>query len=297
MLPSLENLRCFTEAARLLNFRAAARSMALTPAAFGQRVRQLEDVIGQPLFQRTTRRIVLTPAGTRLLPHAHRALAAAGECLRAGRGEAAPVPLDLVLGTRYELGMSWILPMLQTLQRAQPGLTVHLYFGSSADLAPRVRNLEVDCAVGSMRLSDPKLDSVRLHPEEYVFVCRPSLLAERPLRLAAHAANHTLIDEGPLLPLFKYWRDAARGGDRFRFGRVRTMGTIAAIRELVLAGEGVAVLPRYLVAPDLKANRLRLILPSVKPLSDHFRLIFRADDPRRGVYETIAATMQTVPLR
>jgi len=45
ILPSLESLRCFVEAARLLNFRKAARAVALTPAAFGARIRQL----GAPL--------------------------------------------------------------------------------------------------------------------------------------------------------------------------------------------------------------------------------------------------------
>jgi hypothetical protein len=61
--PSFESLRCFVEAARLLNFRAAARAVALTPAALGQRIAQLEAQIGQTLFHRTTRRVTLSEAG------------------------------------------------------------------------------------------------------------------------------------------------------------------------------------------------------------------------------------------
>jgi DNA-binding transcriptional LysR family regulator len=296
-LPSLENLRCFTEAARLLNFRAAARTVALTPAAFGQRIRQLEEALAEPLFRRTTRRVRLTAAGLRLLPAARRTLAAAGDCGRAARGELAPAPTDVVMGTRHELGMSWILPQLHGLCRRQRGLTIHLYFGATADLVWRVRNLEIDCAIGSMRIADPKIDSLRLHVEHYVLVGAPALLARRPLRTAAHAAAHTLVDENAAFPLFKYWRDAAGGGDRLRFGRSLFMGTISAIRATVLAGEGVGVLPLYLVAEDLEAGRLRRLFPSVKLLSDHFRLVFRSDDPRRNLYEAIAAYMQAVPLR
>ena len=57
ILPSLDNLRCFVAAAQSSSFRAAARVVALTPAALGQRIKQLEEQIGVPLFERTTRRV------------------------------------------------------------------------------------------------------------------------------------------------------------------------------------------------------------------------------------------------
>ena len=135
---SLDGLRCFAEAARQLNFRAAARVVGLSPAAFGQRIQKLEHELGQP-FRRTTRLIVLTEAGLRLVPVAVRALAAIEECTRAGRGELAAAPFEIVLGTRHELGMSWIVPMLPMLERALPGLTMHLYVGSGAELQQRVQ--------------------------------------------------------------------------------------------------------------------------------------------------------------
>jgi DNA-binding transcriptional LysR family regulator len=295
--PSLDSLRCFVEAARLLNFRAAARAVALTPAALGQRIAQLEAQIGRPLFHRTTRRVTLSEAGLALLGHAQTAIAAAEACLRAGRGETGPPPQDLVLGTRHELGMSWVVPMLPLVRRRHPQLTIHLYFGSGSDLLIRVRTGEVHCAVGSMRIDDPKLDAVRLHREDYVFVGRPALLQRTPLRRPADAANHTLLDERPALPLYAYWRDSAGGRDRLAFGRFVSLGTIAAIRAAVLAGDGVAVLPRYLIEADLAAGRLMPILPRVQPLHDFFRLIFRSDDPRRSLYQAVATTMVSQPLR
>jgi LysR family transcriptional regulator, glycine cleavage system transcriptional activator len=297
MLPSLESLHCFLEAARLLNFRAAARSVALTPAALGQRIRQLEEQVGNALFHRTTRKVVLTQAGLALVPYARKALGTAEECLRAGRGEVGPTPMDLTLGTRHELGMSWVLPMLPQLRAAHAGLTLHLYFGMSGDLVIRVRNLEIDGAVGSMRITDPKLDSIRLHREEYVFVAQPKLLEDHPFRQPDDARHHTLVDTHAELPLFGYWREAPGGGDRLQFGRILLMGTTAAIRQLVLRGEGVAVLPLYLVQPDIEAGRLVRLFPKIKPLSDYFRLIFRTDDPRRSVYQTVADSMLKVPLR
>src|SRR4029079_1882474 len=63
--PSLQSLRCFVEAARLLNFRAAARAVALTPAALGQRIAQLEGQIGRAAVPRHTPRGAPRGDGTR----------------------------------------------------------------------------------------------------------------------------------------------------------------------------------------------------------------------------------------
>ncbi|HTM20673.1 MAG TPA: LysR family transcriptional regulator [Kofleriaceae bacterium] len=296
-LPPLDALRCFAEAARLLNFRAAARAVGLTPAALGQRIKQLEDQLDQRLFHRTTRSVVLTEAGLALLPLAHRALDAARDCVRQGRGELGAPPMELTLGTRHELGLSWIVPMLPRIGKDHPSLTLHLYFGSGPDLVLRVRTLDIDCAVTSTRLTDPKLDSARLHEERYAFVASPRLLARVPLKKPEHAGRHTLIDATGELPLFHYWRDAPGGIDSLAFGRVLRVGTISAIRALVVRGDGVAVLPEYFVAADLAGKKLVRLFPEVEPLTDYFRLVFRADDPRRSVYQSLARTMAEVPLR
>lgn len=294
---SLDSLRCFAEAARLLNFRAAARVVALSPAALGQRIRQLEDDLGAPLFRRTTRSVVLTEAGLALVPYAERALASVEDCRRVGRGELEAPPMEIVLGTRHELGLSWIVPMVDALEAKHPGLTVHLYFGSGSDLVTRVRARMLDCAVTSSRLVDPKLDGVRLHDEAYCFVGSATLLRARPLRNAAEAGAHTLFDTTEELPLFRYWRDARGGVDSRAFERVVRLGTTAAIRHQVLRGKGVAVLPEYFVRRDLAARRLARIMPKVRPIADAFRLVFRVDDPRRSFYARLAEHMQAEPLR
>ncbi len=296
-LPDLESLRCFVLVARTLNFRAAAKAAALTPAALGQRIRKLEDTLGAPLFHRTTRRVALTEAGLALLPQARATLAAAEDCLRAAQGDLGPVPMDLVLGTRHELGLSWLVPLLPALRAALPGVTFHLYFGSGPDLELRTRTQEIDCAISSRRLTDPALDFVRLHREDYAFVGSPALLAQIPLSTPEDAARHTLIDTSAELPLFRYWRDAPGGQDSLAFGRLLSMGTIAAIEALVVAGEGVAVLPRYLVAPKLESGALVEVMPHVVPLHDAFRLLFRADDPRRTVFTTLADALMRHPLQ
>jgi DNA-binding transcriptional LysR family regulator len=295
-LHSLDNLRCFLAAARLLNFSKASKLVALTPAAFGQRLKQLEEQVGEPLFVRTTRSVYITDAGARMLPWAERCVAASDGCLEAVRGNAELPPVDITIGTRHELGMSWLLPRLDELAALRSGLNLHLYVGSGTDLLLRTRVLEIDCAVTSSRFSDPKLDAFRLHREDYVLCASPALLQRLPLSRPAQARAHTLLDISEDLPLFGYWRDSPRGGDRLNFGQLMRLGGIDMIRQRVLAGKGVAVLPAYLVRKDLEHKRLSRLFANVKPLSDHFRLVFRRQDPRRPIFQLLADGMLEFPL-
>ena len=172
----------------------------------------------------------------------------------------------------------------------------NVYFSSGPDLLLRVRTVEIDCAITSTPLNDPKLDAVQLHREDYVLVGGRTLLDNQPLRRAEDAARHTLLDASSDLPLFRYWRDADGGGDRLRFGNRTWLGSIAAIKHQVLAGEGIAVLPEYYVRAELASENLKIVLPSVRPVHDHFRLVFRASDPRRSIYESFAADLMRTPL-
>jgi LysR family glycine cleavage system transcriptional activator len=297
VLPDPESLNCFLAAARHLSFRAAAREVSLTPPALGKRIAQLEAQLGTRLFQRTTRRVELTEAGLRLIPSAESALRAVEECVHAARGQTEPPSQDLVIGTRHELGLSWLLPMLGQLEKRHPFLTLHLYFGSGPDLELRARRGEIDCAVSSRQIEDPRIEGLPLHREDYAFVAHPKLLAKTPLDRAAQFKNHTLIDVTPGLPLFSYWRRAAPVRETPRFAQVRILGSIAACRWAILHKQGVGLLPRYQVARDLERGSLQTVLTKVEPRFDSFRLLVRRDDPRRSLFEALAIEMRAHPLK
>lgn len=296
-LPDLESLRCFDAAATRLNFRVAAGVVHLSPAAFSDRIRRLEDTLGQPLFARSTRRVALTPAGLRLLPVARRVLEEARRCAAAVQAADAPVPLDLVLGTRFELGLSWLTPALPDLARRQPERTLHLYFGDSDDLLTRLHRGTVDAVVTSARLHQAGLEYALLHPETYVMVGAPALLRAQPLRRAEDARQHTLLDAHADLPLFRYFQDACPPEEVWAFQRIHRLGTIGAVRQMCLRGGGVAVLPEYLVGPDIRARALRRLMPHVGIHSDHFRLIWRVGHAHAAALRALAESLRSMPLR
>ena len=289
----LDDLRCFLAAADAPTFRAASRRVALSPAAFSDRLRRLEEDLGCTLFHRTSRSRRLSEAGRRLVPHARAVVAEADRCGSVARGEGAPLPYELTLGTRYELGLSWLAPMLAPLAEARPERTVHLYMGDTPDLLARVETGDIDAVVFSARLTSPRLVYANLHPEHYVFVGA----AGTDFSGQQAAADHLLIDVSPDLPLFRYLLDAVPGGGPWDFAGHRYMGGIGGVRFLVRQRAGVGVLPEYFVREDLREGRLVRLLPEQPLLVDSFRLVWRAAHPWQDRLAALADELRAHPLR
>jgi DNA-binding transcriptional LysR family regulator len=289
----LESLRCFDAAATTLNFRVAARRVHLSPAAFSDRVQRLEEQLGTPLFERTTRLVALSESGRRLLPMARRLLDDAERLRVAARGPAVASPYELFVGTRYELGLSWLCPSLAALSRRRPERVIHLYNADTPDLIARLERGDLDAIVASMRLTSPKLTYSALHPEEY------SLVARRPgLRKPDDARGLTLVDVSRDLPLFRYFLDALPDAEPWPFERVEYMGGIGNIRRRLLDTEDrVAVLPTYFIRDDLAAKRLCRLVPRVRLRTDAFRLVWRANHPRQEELLGLAEELRRIPLR
>ncbi len=289
----LDSLRCFDAAATTLNFRAAASRVHLSPAAFSDRLRRLEEHLGAVLFTRTTRRVELADGGRRLLPLAREVLHRADQLRATVHGPATPTPYELCLGTRYELGVSWLCPALSTLERRRPERTLHLYNGDSADLLARLERGDLDAIVASMRLTSPRLSYAALHAEDYVFVSKRECLNKRE-----DSRNLTLVDVSRDLPLFRYFLDALPDAEPWPFKKVEYMGGIANIRQRLLdAPSKVAVLPLYFVRDDLKARRLVRLLPRKRLRSDAFRLIWRTHHPHAAELLALAEELRAQPLR
>lgn len=294
-LLDLESLRCFQAALEQSSFRAAAARVHLSPAAFGERIARLEGQLGVQLFRRTTRRLEVTPAGERLRPLVAQALVAERAIWEAPL-DGAETPYSLTLGTRYELGLSWLVPRLSDLSAERPERTLHLAFGDTQALMTRLEARNIDALVSSARISTSGLAYAPLHDERYVFVGAPSALERSPLVRADDALAHTLIDARPDLPLFRYFLDVVPPEPSWAFARHEYMGTIAAVRARVLSGYGVSVLPKYFVESDIDRGELLVVGPEVELARDVFRLIWRAEHPREAQLRQLGETLRSYPL-
>lgn len=256
----LHQLATFVRIADAGNISRAARSLNLSVPMASRHLRWLEEELRVPLMRRTTRRVDLTEAGQELLTRARAILAGVEEVratIRPGNGVAGRV----VLSVPTSIGLGRIAPLVPALLEAHPRLRLELRF---EDRAVNLLEDGVDIAIRAGRPppDSPFVVARRLASFERVVCASPKLLKKcGPINAVAklselpcvvHGAPPTVwefqTEEGPVLVAVD--------------GRLRT-NNLLAVRDATLAGAGIAWLPSWLVDDDLRARRLKLVLPGM----------------------------------
>ncbi|KDN81826.1 LysR family transcriptional regulator [Kitasatospora cheerisanensis] len=238
-------------------FTAAARRLHVVQSAVSGTVRALEKELGVQLFERTTHRVALTPAGEAFVPAARNALRAA-ELARSAADEARGVLRGvLTIGTMQGvwLGLDRVLAELRT---EHPGLTIRLHQAAAADIRTGLRDGTVDAAVVAFDRQQQRGLTVRS------LACEPMVLAASPARAFAHR-DRVRYDELAALPFVDFapgWAVRAAVDRAFRAAAAeRTpafeVNDIVAAAELVRHDLGVCILPESIAArfPDLALRR------------------------------------------
>ncbi|MGD9952471.1 MAG: transcriptional regulator GcvA [Burkholderiales bacterium] len=282
-LPSLDLLRGFEAAARLLSFTRAGEELHLTQSAVSRQIQELEGQLGVPLFERRHRALALTDAGQQLYPAAAQVLAtmrAATDRLRALAGRR-----GLAVTTTHSFAALWLIPRLASFTRAHPGVDVRI----AADI--RVQDLErdgLDVAIrhGPASLAGP--NAARLFGERVFPVCSPKLLkdARRPLKAPADLRHHVLLqyDDPDARHPWLHWRtwlEVERLTDLKPAGRLSFSG-YEQIIGAAIAGHGVALGRIPLLKDALAAGEL------VAPFE-------RTADPARAYYAVVSPNAQGRP--
>jgi DNA-binding transcriptional LysR family regulator len=258
----LRHLRLFIAVAEELNFTRAAERVNLSQPALSQQIRGLEDDLGAPLFLRTARGAVLTPAGDVLLEEARRLLDAADLGVRRVRRAAGLEDRAVRVGFDFvELGSLPPLPSLLTAFRMElPEAQVEIQVLPHDQVERALLEDRLDIAFAFGRPSGSQLSFLPLLEGHYqVLLPEASLLNQ-----AASISPELLAGERLLLPQL-----SAAAGEALLTAlspagsppKVVYRGAgIAAFAGLVAAGEGIALLPSALMgntlAPGLHARPL-----------------------------------------
>lgn len=250
----LADMAVFARVARLGSYTAAARELGLSKSAASKAITRLEARLATRLLQRTTRRVALTEAGRALEARTSKMLEEAGAGAEAVAALASRPLGTLRVNGPVAFGETFIAPALPELLARHPGLRVDLTLEDRL-VDAGAGGWDVVVRIGA--LADSALAVRKLAPDRRVVVASPRYLARRgtpgsPHDLRDHDCLHftnvSRVDE---------WRfRAPRGGIA-----VPTSGSLEvnhgpSIRAAVLGGAGVAVLPEFMVASDVRAGRL-----------------------------------------
>jgi DNA-binding transcriptional LysR family regulator len=253
---SLKQLRGFLTVAQEASMTRAAVKLHLTPSALSMLVRAMEGDLGVRLFDRTTRRLVLTAAGQQFLPTVQQVLAQleAGvaelqitEHLKAGHLRVAASPLLA----------SVLLPkVIGSFRLHHPQVRVTLLDEPVVSLPELVRRGEVDLAVCTASDDSADLQVTPVYGDKLMLAChsahglasrrevRWQELLDEPLILMRHGSGlRTLVDQA-----FAKWTR--------RLKPAYEVSQVATALGLVAEGQGVAILPSYAI------SRVQALVPA-----------------------------------
>ena len=295
-LPPLNALRAFEAAARHLSFTKAAQELHVTQAAISHQVKGLEEILGIQLFRRLNRRLALTEAGQAYLPplrDAFDAIAGATQRLHE-REESSALKISVLMS----FASTWLLPRLFSFRRLHPEIDILV---TASDALVDFEQDEFDMALRYGLGSYPGLKVDFLMGDEIFPVCSPKLLEgphplHRPADLKHHTLLHDVVQGTPDDPDWRLWlREAGVEGIDPTRGPGFSHGTF--LLSAAVAGDGVALLRRSLVADDIKARRLVCPFGPVFPTRFVYSLVappHKAELPKAVAFrDWIAAEVRT----
>ncbi|GIX23779.1 MULTISPECIES: LysR family transcriptional regulator [Caldimonas] len=243
----LRHLRQFVAVAEELHFGRAAARLHMTQPPLTMGIRQLESLLGAPLFHRTRRSVLLSPAGHALLPEARRLLAQAEQLGPMARAAAAGTLGRLRLGFVSTIGYGPLPGWLKTFRESHPGVELALREATLDVQLAAFEAGEIDAGFvlhapgerlagfGAVRVQGEPL--VLALPGDHRLTAHPSLKAaqvlDEPLVIFPRAISPSLYDA-----MLAFYRDRQRA-PRIAQEAIQ-MQTIV---NLVSAGIGVAWVP------------------------------------------------------
>lgn len=261
-METLANLESFVRSAETGSFSAAARLLALTPAAVSRNVAMLERNIGVRLFQRSTRKLSLTEAGEGFLASIGgnlEALQAAISAVTTDRGEPAGV-LKVSLAPTF--GIGHILPLLPAFLARYPLIRPEWHFENRpVDLIAE----GFDAAIGGGFELTPGVVSRTLAAAHVVAVASPAYLAGRTLPDSPadlHRFNG-IVMRGVRTGRIRQWvmQDGAGREAAASLSDNIVLNDPAAMREAAILGLGVTLLVLPDVAENIERGELERLLP------------------------------------
>ncbi|GAB3470963.1 LysR family transcriptional regulator [Azotobacter salinestris] len=261
-METLANLESFVRSAETGSFSAAARRLALTPAAVSRNIGMLERNLGVRLFQRSTRKLTLTEAGERFLEAIGGnldALQAAIATLAMERDEPAGV---LKVSMPPTFGITHVLPLLPDFLARHPLIRPDWHFENRpVDLIAE----GYDAAIGGGFELAPGVVSRTLAPAHIVAVASKAYMVERtpPADPAGLAGFAGIVMRSSRTGRVRQWmmRDAAGAEMPARLAETITLNDPAAMREAALLGLGVTLLAVPDVLPWIERGELVRLLP------------------------------------
>ncbi|RKS76193.1 LysR family hydrogen peroxide-inducible transcriptional activator [Actinomadura pelletieri DSM 43383] len=291
--PTVAQLRAFLALAEHLHFGDAAAALRMSQPALSGAVAALEDTLETRLVERTTRKVLLTPAGRRVARRAEVVMAELDRLVEEVRAVRGPLVGPLSVGVIPTVA-PYLLPIvLPRLAKEYPKLELSVHEEQTDQIVAELLAGRLDVVLLALPMPESGVTQIPLYDEDFVLAApaefEPAPGSAGVSRAALNDLDVILLNKGHCL------RDQAL--DVCREVGARAAATyatsLATLVQLVSGGLGVTLVPETALpvetrrAPNLSVHRFAAPAPHRR-----IGLGFRSTSPRAGEFETLAESLR-----
>jgi DNA-binding transcriptional LysR family regulator len=294
---TLKHLEALYWVWRLGSFTAAAERLHSTQSAISMRIRDLEEALGQELFDRTARAARLTTKGQELVGYAERVMELMAE-IKARIGDPTIVSGIVRIGVTEYVALTWLPDLVRELNARFPRVTLEMNVDLTLSLLDKLRGGEIDLAMLPGPIVQPGLRNISLGFVEFAWMASPAL------KIPDRRLTPRDLDNWPILTLSKTsnlyaqlerWFEESGAVGR----RTDTCNSLSVLASWTISGLGIGYLPIEHFGRDIRAGRLRMVdvTPKLPDLEYVAALDRRHPQPLAQSVAELAVTVSTFERR
>lgn len=270
---NLNEIAIFAKVVQAGSFTGASRRLSLPKSTVSAKVRALEERLGVSLLHRTTRKLSMTAEGQAFFNACAKGLAdiEAAEATAASGGLYATGLIRVT--APIDMGMHFMPGFLQGFLQRHPGIEVDLiYTGRVIDIIDE----GIDVAIRASALKDSTLMARKVATSEFNIFAAPSYLAtagrpKEPKDLAKHVSVRHSRTQSNAWELV-----SAKSAVSVRVPSRVTADELATVKEMVVAGLGVGLMPRFICAHEVSRGELVQLMPDWHAFRSSMFLVYPA---------------------
>jgi LysR family hydrogen peroxide-inducible transcriptional activator len=292
---NLKDLRYLVALADTGHFGKAAERTFVSQPTLSAQLKKLEDYLGVKLVERQPKNVQLTEVGKQVVVRARRMLADSDEIVALGRSNTDPFAGKLKLALIPTIGPYLLPRIMQKIRKALPHLGLMLYEHQTEPLLKRLRDGEIDAGIVALPIAQDGLEARELYKEAFT-VALPNnhpLAAKSTIKVQdLKGQTLLLLEDGHCLrdqALEVCSRIDIREAEDFRATSLETL------RQMVVAGLGVTLLPETAVESPFGSQRGLTIRQFAKPAPTRtVGAVWRKSSTRAAVISAVCDVLEKV---
>lgn len=280
------------------SFTRASEQLYVAQSAISRKVRLLEDELGEPIFQRVNKKVLVTPAGETLLRYARKifqdirnAKLEISEFARLDRGQ-------LRVGAGMVACMYMLPPVLERFRSLHPRIELEVFTAPTDELLNKLRENSIELGVLTLPVEQTNLEVVPIATEQMVVVCSPhhSVLSRKASITAAE------IQEFPLIVFPRGARTRNLLDEFFHRAQITPRiamesENVATIKPLVKIDLGISIIPIQSVADEIKRKELHCLKIRDYKVSRQVGLVYHKSDTLPKMLAELIRIFRELPKR